>query len=57
VALLILLVACSPRTKVSSSQSLKDTGKLDEALQTINEAIDPLQKTLKKQLTGLVHGR
>jgi tetratricopeptide (TPR) repeat protein len=48
VALLILLVACSPRTKVSSSQSLKDTGKLDEALQTINEAIDPTAENAEK---------
>ncbi len=47
-ALLVLLVACSPRTKVSSSQSLKDTGKLDEALQTINEAIDPTAEDAEK---------
>lgn len=48
VALLVLLVACSPRTKVSSSQSLKDTGKLEEALQTINEAVDPTAENAEK---------
>ncbi len=47
-ALIIVLAACSPRTKVSSSQSLKDTGKLDEALQTINEAIDPTAENAEK---------
>ncbi len=49
-ALLILLVACSPRTKVTSSQSLKDSGKLEEALQTINEAIDPTAENAEKTL-------
>ncbi len=48
VGLLVLLVACSPRTKVSSSQSLKDTGKLGEALQTINEAVDPTAENAEK---------
>ena len=47
-ALIIVLAACSPRTKVSSSQSLKDTGKLDEALQTINEAVDPTAENAEK---------
>ncbi len=50
VALLVLLVACSPRTKVSSSQSLKDTGKLNEALQTINEAVDPTAENAEKTI-------
>ncbi len=50
VALLALLVACSPRTKVSSSQSLKDTGELNEALQTINEAVDPTAENAEKTI-------
>jgi tetratricopeptide (TPR) repeat protein len=49
-ALLIILVSCSPRTKVSSSQSLKDTGKLEEALQTINEAVDPTAENAEKTI-------
>jgi tetratricopeptide (TPR) repeat protein len=49
-ALLIILAACSPRTKVTSSQSLKDTGKLEEALQTINEAVDPNAENAEKTI-------
>lgn len=49
-AVLVLLVACSPRTKVSSSQSLKDSGKIKEALQTINEAIDPTAENSEKTI-------
>jgi tetratricopeptide (TPR) repeat protein len=48
--LLIILAACSPRTKVTSSQSLKETGKLDEALQTINEAVDPNAENAEKTI-------
>ncbi|HZH73538.1 MAG TPA: tetratricopeptide repeat protein [Mariniphaga sp.] len=50
VGLLALFVACSPRTKVSSSQSLKEAGKLNEALTTINEAIDPTAENSDKTL-------
>jgi tetratricopeptide (TPR) repeat protein len=50
-ALLLVLVACSPRTKVTSSQSLKETGKLSEALQTINEAVDPSAENAEKTIT------
>lgn len=49
-AILVFLVACSPRTKVSSSQSLKDSGKISEALQTINEAIDPTAENSEKTI-------
>lgn len=49
-ALVIILVACSPRTKVTSSQSLKDAGKLKEALATIKEAIDPTNEKAEKTL-------
>ncbi len=47
-AVLVFLVGCSPRTKVSSSQSLKESGELEEALQTINEAIDPTAENAEK---------
>ena len=50
VGLLALLLACSPKTKVTSSQSLKDTGKLNEALQTINEALDPTADNAEKTI-------
>lgn len=49
-ALIVVLASCSPRAKVSSSQSLKDTGKLAEALATIEEAIDPNQEKAEKTL-------
>lgn len=49
-AIFIILGACSPRTKVSSSQSLKDSGKLSEALQTINEAVDPTAENSEKTI-------
>jgi tetratricopeptide (TPR) repeat protein len=49
-AVVILLAACSPRAKVTSSQNLKDTGKLEEALTTINEAIDPTAEKAEKTL-------
>jgi len=49
-AVVILLAACSPRAKVTSSQTLKDTGKLEEALTTINEAIDPTAEKADKTL-------
>ena len=49
-AVVILLAACSPRAKVTSSQNLKDTGKLEEALITINEAIDPTAEKAEKTL-------
>lgn len=49
-AILIVLAACSPRTKVTSSQNLKDTGKLKEALETINDAIDPSNEDAEKTI-------
>lgn len=49
-AILIVLAACSPRTKVTSSQNLKDTGKLEEALETINDAIDPSNEDAEKTI-------
>ena len=49
-AILIILAGCSPRTKVTSSQNLKDTGKLKEALETIEEAIDPSLENSEKTL-------
>jgi tetratricopeptide (TPR) repeat protein len=49
-ALIVVIAACSPRAKVTSSQSLKDTGKLAEALATIEEAIDPNQENAEKTL-------
>ncbi len=48
---LIILAGCSPRAKVTSSQNLKDTGKLEEALTTINDAIDPSNEKAEKTLT------
>jgi len=50
-AILIVLASCSPRTKVTSSQNLKDTGKLSEAVETIEQAIDPNQEKADKTLT------
>ncbi|MGM0619923.1 MAG: tetratricopeptide repeat protein [Bacteroidota bacterium] len=50
-AILIVLASCSPRTKVTSSQNLKDTGKLKEAVETIEQAIDPNQEKADKTLT------
>jgi tetratricopeptide (TPR) repeat protein len=50
-ATLIVLAACSPRTKVTSSQNLKDTGKLKEALQTIEEAVDPSSENAENTLS------
>ncbi|HKL32612.1 MAG TPA: tetratricopeptide repeat protein [Tangfeifania sp.] len=49
-AILIVLAACSPRTKVTSSQNLKDTGKLKEALETIDDAIDPSNENAEKTI-------
>ncbi len=49
-AALIILAGCSPRTKVTSSQNLKDTGKLKEAVNTIEEAIDPSNEKAEKTL-------
>jgi tetratricopeptide (TPR) repeat protein len=49
-ALILVFAACSPRAKVTSSQSLKDTGKMEEALATIEEAIDPNQEKAEKTL-------
>ncbi|MBW6536224.1 MAG: tetratricopeptide repeat protein [Mariniphaga sp.] len=48
--LFIILAGCSPRTKVTSSQNLKDAGKLDEALTTIEEATNPNQEKAEKTL-------
>lgn len=50
-ALIIILASCSPRAKVTSSQSLKDTGKLEQALATIEEAVDPNQEKAEKTLS------
>ncbi len=47
---ILFLAACSPRAKITSSQSLKDSGKLAEALATINEALDPNQEDASKTL-------
>jgi tetratricopeptide (TPR) repeat protein len=47
---IVILVGCSPRAKVTSSQSLKDAGKLEEALKTINEAINPNNEKAEKTL-------
>ncbi|HDR51941.1 MAG TPA: tetratricopeptide repeat protein [Mariniphaga anaerophila] len=49
-AVVIIMAACSPRAKVTSSQNLKDTGKLEEAFTTINEAIDPTAEKAEKTL-------
>ncbi len=49
-ALLVILWGCSPRAKVTSSQNLKETGKLKEAYQTIQEAMDPNQEKAEKTL-------
>jgi tetratricopeptide (TPR) repeat protein len=49
-ALILVFAACSPRAKVTISQSLKDTGKMEEALATIEEAIDPNQEKAEKTL-------
>lgn len=49
--LLILLINCSPRTKVTSSQNLKNSGKLEEALKTIEEATDPNKEKADKIIT------
>lgn len=49
-AILIVMAACSPRTKVTSSQNLKDTGKLKEALETIDDAIDPSNEDAEKTI-------
>ncbi|WP_372950169.1 tetratricopeptide repeat protein [Mariniphaga sp.] len=46
----IILSGCSPRTKVTSSQNLKEAGKLDEALTTIEEAANPNQEKAEKTL-------
>jgi tetratricopeptide (TPR) repeat protein len=57
---LIVLAGCSPRAKVTSSQTLKDSGKIEEAYETINEAIDPgnekAEKTLNWPRTWEVRG-
>jgi len=47
---LFILAGCSPRAKVTSSLNLKDTGKLEEAVTTINEAIDPGNENAEKTL-------
>ncbi|MDD4756167.1 MAG: tetratricopeptide repeat protein, partial [Prolixibacteraceae bacterium] len=47
---IIILAGCSPRAKVTSSQTLKDSGKIEEALETINEAIDPNNENAEKTL-------
>ena len=39
------------KSKVSSASNLKDEGKLDEALQTINEAIDPTNEKSEKTIS------
>jgi len=49
-ALVIILAGCSPRAKVTSSQSLKDAGKLEQAFETINEAINPNNEKAEKTL-------
>jgi tetratricopeptide (TPR) repeat protein len=46
----IILSGCSLRTKVTSSQNLKEAGKLDEALTTIEEATNPNQEKAEKTL-------
>jgi tetratricopeptide (TPR) repeat protein len=46
----IILSGCSPKTKVTSSQNLKEAGKLDEALTTIEEATNPNQGKAEKTL-------
>lgn len=52
--LLILLFAMftgfAQKGKVSSAQSLKDSGKLKEALETINQTIDPANEKSKKTI-------
>ncbi len=47
---LIIFAGCSPRAKVTSSQTLKDSGKLEQAFNTINEAIDPGNENADKVL-------
>ncbi len=46
----IILSGCSPRTKVTSSLNLKEAGKLEEALTTIEEATNPDQEKAEKTL-------
>jgi len=57
---LIALAGCSPRAKVTSSQTLKDSGKIEQAFETINEATDPgndnAEKTLNWPRTWEVRG-
>jgi tetratricopeptide (TPR) repeat protein len=57
---LLILAGCSPRTKVTSSLNLKDAGKLEQAVNTIDEAIDPdaenAEKTLNWPRTWEVRG-
>jgi tetratricopeptide (TPR) repeat protein len=47
---LIILAGCSPKAKVTSSQNLKETGKLKEAMETMEEAIDPSNEKAEKTL-------
>lgn len=46
----IIMSGCSPRTKVTSSLNLKEAGKLEEALTTIEEATNPDQEKAEKTL-------
>lgn len=47
---LIASISFAQKGKVTSAQTLKDAGKLDEALKTINIAIDPNNKDAEKSI-------
>jgi len=42
--------AFAQKGKVTSAQTFKDSGKLDKALEAINEAIDPANEKAEKSL-------
>jgi tetratricopeptide (TPR) repeat protein len=46
----IILSGCSPKAKITSSQNLKEAGKLEEALTTIESATNPDQENAEKIL-------
>jgi tetratricopeptide (TPR) repeat protein len=48
---IIIIAGCSPRAKVTSSQTLKESGKLEQAFETINQAVDPNAEDAEKVLS------
>lgn len=47
----IVFSGCGQKGLVTKSQNLKDTGKLEEALQNINQAVDPTQEKADKTIS------